>query len=151
MVILCLITSHIYTTKCTTVGPREDGTSSAEGEFHKVAFLSLSTLSLFGSLWCSTCNPLFCPGIYTKGTAAATVSDTSTPTWQCVLASCWPWRLCCSLPNGWTTGTLMVELFSEDYAITHLDIAVTGSRVNQNLTWPCPDRLAPCLLSGYSF
>ena len=53
--------------------------------------------------------------------------------------------------NGWTTGTLMVELFSEDYAITHLDIAVTGSRVNQNLTWPCPDRLAPCLLSGYSF
>ena len=94
---------------------------------------------------------LFCAGIYTKGTAAATVSDTSTPTWQCVLAFCWPWRLCCSLPNGWTTGTLMVELFSEDYAITHLDIAVTGSRVNQNLTWPCPDRLAPCLLSGYSF
>ena len=41
---------------------------------------------------------------------------------------------------------VMVELFCEDYAITHLDIAARGSR-----SWPCPDRLATCLLSGYSF
>ena len=96
----------------------------AEGEFHKVAFLSLSTLSHFGTLWCSTCNLLLCAGISS-------------------------WRSWCSFPHGWTTGTFGLTSREETCWFPLCSLWFCSFRVNpQNVSEGANIMLFPSRCTG---